>query len=188
MGNHPLHKLLDPMNRRKLLGRGTALMGGALAGFALQPENASGQEKPKTGEAGSPPAAKSAKPVEAPNLHPPAVQVKGGKLRGFRDGKTYTFLGIPYAEADRFELPKPVQPWEGIKSAQAWGPVCPVPAMTTPGARRIRLSASLLAGERALPVSERLDAKHRPEGEEARHGLDARRRVHQWLLDGSLCL
>lgn len=108
-------------------------MGGALAGFALQPETASGQEKPKTGEAGSPPAAKSAKPVEAPNLHPPAVQVKGGKLRGFKDGKTYTFLGIPYAEADRFELPKPVQPWEGTKSAQAWGPVCPVPAMTEPG-------------------------------------------------------
>jgi para-nitrobenzyl esterase len=127
MDNRSLHTLFDTMNRRKLLG-------GALAGFALQPGNAFGQEKPKTGEAGSQPAAKSAKPVESPNLHPPVVQVKDGKLRGFRDGNTYTFLGIPYAEADRFELPKPVKPWDGIKSAQVWGPVCPVPAMTEPDA------------------------------------------------------
>ena len=121
------------MNRRKLLGRGTALVGGALAGLALKPENIFGQEKPKTGGAGSQPAAASAKSTESPNLNPPVVDVKGGKLRGFRDGKTYTFLGVPYAEADRFEQPKPVQPWTGIKSAQAWGPVCPIPEMTTPG-------------------------------------------------------
>jgi para-nitrobenzyl esterase len=133
MGKNPLHTLLDPMNRRKLLGRGTALMGGALAGFALQPEAASAQDRAKTGAAGSPPAATGAKPVDAPNLHPPVVQVKAGKLRGFKDGPTYTFLGIPYAEADRFELPKPVKPWDGEKNAQAWGPVCPVPAMTAPG-------------------------------------------------------
>jgi para-nitrobenzyl esterase len=133
MGKHPLPTLFDPMNRRKLLGRGTALMGGALAGFALQLENASAQDKPKTGAAASSPAAKGAKPMEAPNLHPPEVRVKGGKLRGFKDGKTYTFLGVPYAEADRFELPKPVQPWEETRNAQAWGPVCPIPAMTAPG-------------------------------------------------------
>ncbi len=107
-------------------------MGGALAGFALEPGTVFGQEKPKAGEAQ--PAAASARPAEPPNLHPPIVDVKGGKLRGFRDGKTYTFLGVPYAVADRFEQPKPVQPWDGIKSAQAWGPVCPVPEMTAPGA------------------------------------------------------
>ena len=121
------------LNRRKLLGRGAAVMGSALAGLALQPGSAFGQEKPKTGGAAPPPAAKSGTPAEAPNLHPPVVQVKGGKLRGFKNEKTYTFLGVPYATADRFELPKPVQPWEGVKSAQAWGPICPVPAMTAPG-------------------------------------------------------
>src|SRR6185437_8110153 len=68
-----------------------------------------------------------------PNLDPPVVQVQGGKLRGFRDGKTTVFLGIPYAEAERFELPKPVQPWEDIKSAQTWGPVCPIVNPTRPG-------------------------------------------------------
>jgi len=37
------------------------------------------------------------------------------------------FLGIRYAEAERFGLPTPVQPWEGIKNAQVYGPICPVP-------------------------------------------------------------
>ena len=59
------------------------------------------------------------------------VQVKGGKLRGLREGKTSSFLGIPYAEADRFELPKPAAAWTGVKNAQAWGPVCPSPEQTT---------------------------------------------------------
>jgi para-nitrobenzyl esterase len=78
-------------------------------------------------------AVKDAKASALPNLDPPVVQVQAGKLRGFRDGKTTVFLGVPYAETERFELPQPVKPWEGIKSAQAWGPVCPIPQMTAPG-------------------------------------------------------
>jgi para-nitrobenzyl esterase len=133
MDNRSFYTRFDKLSRRKLLGGGASLMGGAFAGFALKPGNAFGQQKPKTAEAGSQPAAASAKPVDVPNLLPPVIDVKGGKLRGFRDGKIYTFLGVPYAVADRFEQPKPVPPWEGIKSAQAWGPVCPIPEMTAPG-------------------------------------------------------
>ena len=118
------------VNRREMLSGGAALVSGALAGLAV-PANAGAAATAKNGEG---PLIPIAKPGDSPNLHPPVVEVKGGKLRGFRDGKTITFLGIPYAEAERFELPKPVQPWEGIKNAQAWGPVCPVPAMTAPGA------------------------------------------------------
>jgi para-nitrobenzyl esterase len=98
-------------------------VGGALAGTALQGPRALAQEKP----------ANNARSSTPPNLDPPVVQVQGGKLRGFRDGKTTVFLGIPYANAERFELPKPVPPWEGVKSAQAWGPVCPIVNMTAPG-------------------------------------------------------
>lgn len=71
--------------------------------------------------------------LKSPNYRPPVVEVQAGKLRGFRDGRTITFLGIPYAEADRFEPPRQVRPWVGVKSAQAWGPVCPIPNMTAPG-------------------------------------------------------
>jgi para-nitrobenzyl esterase len=109
------------MNRRSLLQR-AAVVSGALAGVALEPASAADG---KIGEA---------KAADSPNLKPPVVQVMSGKVRGFRDGKTSTFLGIPYAEAERFEMPKPVKPWDGIKSAQAWGPVCPIPTQERPGA------------------------------------------------------
>jgi para-nitrobenzyl esterase len=106
------------MNRRTLLG-GAAAVGGVLAGMAIEPAPAIG--------------AKTVDGASSPNLTPPVVQVTGGKLRGFRDGKTSTFLGIPYAEAERFEMPKAAKPWDGIKSAQAWGPVCPIPEQNRPG-------------------------------------------------------
>ncbi len=127
MGSHQSDARLGAINRRTLLGKGAALVGGAAAGLALKPETALGQEKP------APPAAKAVAPAEPVNLHPPIVQVKGGKLRGFKDGKIYSFLGIRYAEAERFGQPKPVQPWEGVRNAQSWGPVCPIPAMTAVG-------------------------------------------------------
>jgi para-nitrobenzyl esterase len=116
------HTKSDAINRRSLLTRGAALAGGAAA-LAV---TASAEEKPKVPAPG---VAKPATPA-VPNLHPPVVEVRGGKLRGFRDGRISTFLGIPYAEAERFEQPGPVKPWEGIRSAQTWGPVCPIPPMT----------------------------------------------------------
>ena len=123
MSNRKSHQTSESisLNRRSLLRR-AAVAGGALAGVAIEPASAANS---KAGEA---------KAGESPNLNPPVVQVTGGKVRGFRDGRTNTFLGIPYAEAERFEMPKPVKPWDGIKSAQAWGPVCPIPAQERPGA------------------------------------------------------
>jgi para-nitrobenzyl esterase len=107
------------INRRELLGAGAALMGAAATGLAFEPKALAEKKAATTPGAAS---------VNAlPNYAPPVVQVDCGHLRGFRDGKTTVFLGVPYAEADRFELPRPVKPWEGIKSAQAWGPVCPIP-------------------------------------------------------------
>jgi len=112
------------MNRRQLVG--TTLIGGAAA-VALQSGSAFGQEKPKTAA----PAAPTTTTTTNPNLTPPVIAVKGGKLRGLREGKTYSFLGIRYAEAERFGQPRPVQPWEGIKAAQVWGTVCPIPLTTS---------------------------------------------------------
>jgi len=109
------------INRRTVLG-GAAFIGGVLAGMGVEPASARGA------------VTSDALAADSPNLHPPIVQVKCGKLRGFRDGKTSTFLGIPYAEAERFEMPKPAKSWHGIRSAQVWGPVSPVPVQDRPGA------------------------------------------------------
>ncbi|XP_060803768.1 esterase FE4 isoform X1 [Amyelois transitella] len=61
------------------------------------------------------------------------VRVSDGTLEGevLKDsyGKIfYSFKGIPYAEPPlgelRFQAPKPVQPWEGVRSAKKNGPCC----------------------------------------------------------------
>jgi para-nitrobenzyl esterase len=111
------------MNRRQLLSGGTAVIGGTLVAAALHSSPVRGQENSENSATTSTP----------PGLDPPVVSVVSGKLCGFWQDKTAVFLGIPYAEAERFELPKPVQPWHGIKSAQVWGPVCPILNMTAPG-------------------------------------------------------
>ena len=116
---------LSRMSRRTMMGTTTALFGGAVAGLA---GNVIEQEKPN---AAAHPAPASGVPAVTPNLNPPVVELKSGKLRGLREGKTYSFLGIRYAEAERFGLPKPAQPWDGVKNAQVWGPVCPSPEQTT---------------------------------------------------------
>src|SRR5689334_20924830 len=107
MANERSDAIFSSMNRRKMLGTGVGLLGGAA--FA--------QEKRTPGAGGS----KVPAGATGPNSNPPVVTVKGGKLRGLREGKTYSFLGVRYAEAERFGQPKPVQPWAEIQNAQAWG-------------------------------------------------------------------
>ena len=51
----------------------------------------------------------------------PVVETKEGKLRGFKLGTTYHFYGIKYANCKRWQQPTPVEPWEGIKDALAYG-------------------------------------------------------------------
>ncbi|MEV6768805.1 carboxylesterase family protein [Nocardia sp. NPDC051030] len=56
------------------------------------------------------------------------VSVTGGKVRGLTDGGISRFLGIPYAAAPvgpaRFEVPKPVADWAGVRDAVELGPTC----------------------------------------------------------------
>ena len=54
----------------------------------------------------------------------PIVETTSGKLRGFIWNGVYTFLGVRYAAAKRFQLPEEVK-WEGIRNAWAYGAVCP---------------------------------------------------------------
>jgi para-nitrobenzyl esterase len=63
----------------------------------------------------------------------PIVETAKGKLRGYQLDGIYTFLGVKYAEAERFQPPRPVEPWEGVKNATAFGPVCPVMENRAPG-------------------------------------------------------
>jgi len=55
----------------------------------------------------------------------PVVTTKAGKIRGYKMNEIYTFLGVRYAEAERFKMPKPVTPWEGVIDTQDYGYQCP---------------------------------------------------------------
>ncbi len=55
------------------------------------------------------------------------VTLQSGGLRGTRAGGVASFKRVPYAAnpftaASRFQAPKPVAPWEGIRDATAFGP------------------------------------------------------------------
>lgn len=49
-----------------------------------------------------------------------------GLLRGFFLDDLYIFQGIKYADALRFQAPKAVKPWDGIREATNYGYICPV--------------------------------------------------------------
>lgn len=63
------------------------------------------------------------------------VSVTGGKVRGRTEDGISSFLGIPYAAAPvgpaRFDVPRPVREWPGVRDAVEYGPTCvqsPYPA------------------------------------------------------------
>ena len=44
-----------------------------------------------------------------------------GDVAGFIDNGVYTYRGIPYAYADRFEEPRAPKAWSGVRSSRWWG-------------------------------------------------------------------
>ena len=77
---------------------------------------------------------------DSPASQPPTSQGTGrvvvptpdGALRGIRAHEVDSFLGIRYAQPPtgrlRWVPPKPIQPWKGVRSAEAYGNRCPAPA------------------------------------------------------------
>lgn len=63
-------------------------------------------------------------------VHNPAiVSTKSGRIEGNYEDGQYVFKGIPYAAATvgnlRWQAPKPVMPWSGVRSAKKFGSVAP---------------------------------------------------------------
>jgi para-nitrobenzyl esterase len=56
----------------------------------------------------------------------PVVRTRAGTLRGFQLDGIYTFQGVRYAEAKRFQAPRPVSPWEGLRDALSYGYISPL--------------------------------------------------------------
>lgn len=77
----------------------------------------------------------------------PVVQTRQGRIRGFQSDGIYTFHGIKYADAARFQSPRPVKPWEGVRDALSYGYVAPLLAQETP-------SCEVLIPHRYWPMDE----------------------------------
>lgn len=59
------------------------------------------------------------------------VPTESGSVRGYVHGGIYTYKGIPYAEAARFEAPHKPKPWSNVRSSYTYGPVAPLLDPTT---------------------------------------------------------
>lgn len=59
------------------------------------------------------------------------TQTTAGQVRGHIRNGIYTYKGIPYATAKRFEAPQKMEPWSAIRSSMTWGPVAPLQRPTT---------------------------------------------------------
>ena len=53
------------------------------------------------------------------------VQTQAGTVQGYIHNGVYTYHGIQYATAERFEQPKPMEKWDGIRPALVWGNMAP---------------------------------------------------------------
>jgi para-nitrobenzyl esterase len=53
------------------------------------------------------------------------AQTLYGKVSGYIENGIYTYKGIPYAKAARFEEPQAPDSWQGVRSSRSYGPCCP---------------------------------------------------------------
>lgn len=59
------------------------------------------------------------------------TNTNNGKVRGYIQNDIFTYKGIPYGKANRFETAVKPEPWEGIRSSTMYGPVAPLLTPTT---------------------------------------------------------
>lgn len=77
------------------------------------------------------------------------VDTRQGRLRGMLRNGVYTYLGVKYADAERFQEPHEPARWDGVKDALVEGPVCP-----SVGSNRLPSNGSILGPPIIWPEGE----------------------------------
>lgn len=60
------------------------------------------------------------------------VSTEAGRVRGYISNGVYTYKGIPYGEAKRFEAAAKPKPWQNVRSSMTYGPVAPLIDLNRP--------------------------------------------------------
>ena len=113
---------MDPSNRRTVLKRMAVLAAGSMSPVFAP---ASGNSAATT----------SQNPIDSKlgtvvcSDRETVVETSSGRIRGFKRNGVYIFKGVPYGASTsgsrRFMPPGPPDPWTGIRTALAYGRVCP---------------------------------------------------------------
>ena len=53
------------------------------------------------------------------------VDTASGRVRGMIRNDVYCYLGIKYADAERFQVPHAPASWQGVRDCLMEGPICP---------------------------------------------------------------
>ena len=53
------------------------------------------------------------------------AKTQAGKVQGFVHNGIFTYRGIPYAKAERFQAPQAVAPWDNTRPTLMYGNICP---------------------------------------------------------------
>ncbi|WP_210200509.1 carboxylesterase/lipase family protein [Cohaesibacter celericrescens] len=61
--------------------------------------------------------------IAAPNIA--VAEIQSGKIQGFIHNGIYTYRGVPYAKAERFQDPQPADSWNNLRPALTFGNICP---------------------------------------------------------------
>ena len=94
---------------------------GAAAAAAALSACAGGASSSAAASSAVPPAASEGAEAEAG-----VVQTTAGLVQGVEVGGVYRYLGLPYAQAaERFVPAEEAAPWEGVRLADAYGPISP---------------------------------------------------------------
>lgn len=78
------------------------------------------------------------------------VYSKSGPLSGIFQDDIIAFKGIPYGEADRWQLPQDPQPWTETRKAEKFGPSCP---QNLPDGKALRMDEDCLTLNVFTPIN-----------------------------------
>src|SRR6266446_4710620 len=83
------------------------------------------------------------------------VRTRQGVVRGSMVEGVATFKGIPYAAppfgSNRFQPPRPAEPWDGVREASSYGPTVPKPPYFPPF--DVLLAEPVIEGEDCLNLN-----------------------------------